>query len=55
MLYYDYYHDFAFVQFDPASLALNLKEPTLGSSFALRPQQTVFLIGNNEREDTPSK
>ena len=51
ILYYDYYHDFAFVQFDPASIALNLKEPTLGSSFALRPQQTVFLIGNNEREE----
>jgi len=51
MLYYDYYHDFAFVQFDPSPLALDLQEATLGSSFALRPQQTVFLIGNNEREE----
>lgn len=51
LLYYDYYHDFAFIRFDPSSVALSLKEPTLGSSFDLKPQQTVLLIGNNEREE----
>lgn len=51
ILFYDYYHDFAFVQFDPSLVALTLWEPTPGSSFDLKPQQTVFLIGNNEREE----
>jgi len=51
MLYYDYYHDFAFIQFDVASVTFPLKEATLGSSFDLKPQQTVLLIGNNEREE----
>jgi S1-C subfamily serine protease len=51
ILYYDYYHDFAFIRFDPSSVTLELKEATLGSSFGLKPQQTVLLIGNNEREE----
>jgi S1-C subfamily serine protease len=38
ILYYDYYHDFSFVRFDPSSVALELKEATLGSSFDLKPQ-----------------
>jgi len=49
--YYDYYHDFAFIKFDPSTVPPPLKEATLGSSFKLKPQQTVFLIGNNEREE----
>lgn len=51
VLYYDYYHDFAFVQFDPSAVSATFKEATLGSSFDLKPQQSVFLIGNNEREE----
>ncbi|MFQ5961284.1 MAG: serine protease, partial [Candidatus Methylomirabilales bacterium] len=51
LLYYDYYHDFAFIQFDVSSVTFELQEATLGSSFDLRPQQTVVLIGNNEREE----
>ncbi len=51
LLYYDYYHDFAFIRFDPSSVALDLKAATLGSSLDLKPQQTVLLIGNNEREE----
>lgn len=51
VLYYDYYHDFAFVRFDPSSVTLPLREASLGSSFDLRSQQTVLLIGNNEREE----
>ena len=51
LLYYDYYHDFAFIQFDPSAVGLPVKEATLGSSLGLKPQQPVLLIGNNERED----
>lgn len=51
VLYYDYYHDFAFVQFDVSAVTADLQEARLGSSFALRPQQTVLLIGNNEKEE----
>jgi len=51
VLYYDYYHDFAFIQFDPSSVSLPLKEAKLGSSFDLQPQETVFLIGNNELKE----
>ncbi len=50
LFYYDYNHDFAFVRFDPSSVTVPLREATLGSSFDLKPQQTVLLIGNNERE-----
>jgi len=49
--YYDYYHDFALIKFDPSSVRLKLQEAPLGSSFNLKPQQTLFLIGNNEREE----
>lgn len=51
VLYYDYYHDFAFIQFDVSSVTFPLREATLGSSLDLQPQQNVFLIGNNEREE----
>ncbi len=51
LLYYDYYHDFAFIQFDVSSVTFKLQEAALGSSFDLRPQQSVVLIGNNEREE----
>jgi S1-C subfamily serine protease len=51
ILFYDYYHDFAFIQFDVSSVPFELKEAALGSSFDLKPQQTVLLIGNNEREE----
>lgn len=51
LLYYDYYHDFAFIQFDVSSVTFPLKAATLGSSLELKPQQTVLLIGNNEREE----
>lgn len=51
LLYYDYYHDFAFIQFDVSSVTFPLKAAKLGSSFELEPQQTVLLIGNNEREE----
>ncbi|MFQ5801548.1 MAG: trypsin-like peptidase domain-containing protein [Candidatus Methylomirabilales bacterium] len=51
VLYYDYYHDFALITFDPSAVSLTLKEAPLGSSFSLKPQQTAFLIGNNEREE----
>ena len=49
--YYDYYHDFAFIKFDPSAVPPTFKEVKLGSSFNLNAQQTVFLIGNNEREE----
>lgn len=51
LLYYDYYHDFAFIQFDVSAVTFPLKAATLGSSLELKPQQTVLLIGNNEREE----
>ncbi|MBW8057150.1 MAG: trypsin-like peptidase domain-containing protein [candidate division NC10 bacterium] len=51
LLYYDYYHDFAFIQFDASSVSLQLKQATLGSSLDLRPQEAVLLIGNNDREE----
>jgi len=51
VLYYDYYHDFGFIQFDPSSVRLKLQEASLGSSSDLKHQETVFLIGNNEREE----
>ncbi|MCZ6450508.1 MAG: trypsin-like peptidase domain-containing protein [Deltaproteobacteria bacterium] len=49
--YYDYYHDFAFIKFDPSAVSPTFKEAKLGFSLQLKPQQTVFLIGNNEREE----
>ena len=51
VLYYDYYHDFAFVQFDVSAVTTDLQEVRPGSSFALRPQQSLLLIGNNEKEE----
>jgi len=51
LLYYDYNHDFAFVRFDPSSVTVPLREAALGSAFDLKPQQSVLLIGNNEREE----
>lgn len=50
VLYYDYTHDFAFIQFDPASVSLALQEVKLGSSFDLKLQDEVLLIGNSEGE-----
>jgi S1-C subfamily serine protease len=51
LLYYDYFHDFAFIQFDVSSVTFPLNAATLGSSLELKPQQTVLLIGNNERAE----
>ncbi|MFQ5930193.1 MAG: trypsin-like peptidase domain-containing protein [Acidobacteriota bacterium] len=50
-LHYDIYHDFAFYQLDVSKLNFPLKGVQLGSSFKLREQDEVFMIGNNDGEE----
>ena len=51
VLYYDPSHDFAFIQFDVSSVNLELQQVKLGSSFDLKLQEDVLLIGNMELEE----
>lgn len=47
-LYYDAWHDFAFYKLDPKKLGFKLEQAAFGSSFKLKEQDEVFLIGNND-------
>ena len=51
VIYYDYYHDFGFIYFDPLKVSFPLQAVTFGSSFALKEYDEVLLIGNNEKEE----
>ncbi len=44
-IYYDYYHDFSIIKFDPSNL--DIKEAKIGSSLTLKDNEPLLLIGNN--------
>jgi len=48
VLHYDAHHDFAFYKVDVSRANFPLVAAELGSSFSLKEQDEVFLIGNNE-------
>jgi S1-C subfamily serine protease len=48
LLHYDAWHDFAFLSVDPSALKFPLKAAVLGDSYALKEQDDVFMIGNND-------
>ncbi|MDD5627562.1 MAG: trypsin-like peptidase domain-containing protein [Elusimicrobia bacterium] len=48
LLHYDPWHDFAFLKVEPGRLGFPLREAALGDSFALREQDDVVMIGNND-------
>lgn len=48
VLHYDAHHDFAFYKVDVSRVKFPLVAAELGSSFSLKEQDEVFLIGNNE-------
>ncbi|HOW16644.1 MAG TPA: trypsin-like peptidase domain-containing protein [bacterium] len=45
VIYYDYYHDFSIIKFDPSNL--DIKEAKIGSSLTLKHNEPLLLIGNN--------
>lgn len=51
LAYVDPWQDFAFLKVSTDGLKGALKAVKLGDSFALRPQDPVFLIGNNEAQE----
>ncbi len=51
LLHYDAWHDFALVKIDPASVDFQLREVPLGDSLALKEQEDVLLIGNNDAQE----
>ena len=48
ILHYDAFHDFGFLQYDPAKVDFEAVEAILGSAKTLAEQDPVALIGNNE-------
>lgn len=50
-LHYDAWHEFALFRIDPFSVDFPLREVRLGDSFALRQQEDVLLIGNNDAQE----
>lgn len=50
VLYYDPWHDFAFLKFDPKSLDFKPREALIGRHADLKENDELLLIGNNERE-----
>jgi S1-C subfamily serine protease len=50
MIYFDPWHDFAFVQFDPRRLSFIPQAVRLGSHQQLKENEELMLIGNNELE-----
>ncbi len=52
IVYYDYYHDFAFLKFDTTKVPSSaFSEATLSSSFTLKENDDVLLIGNNAAQE----
>ena len=49
--FYDAWHDFGFLQLDADPERPALKELKLGDSFALKEQQDVLMIGNNDAQE----
>ncbi|MBI3298381.1 MAG: trypsin-like peptidase domain-containing protein [Elusimicrobia bacterium] len=49
--YYDAWHDFAFIKLEPDPVRPALKAVALGDSFALKEQEDVLLVGNNDAQE----
>lgn len=49
--YYDAWHDFAFIKLEPDAARPPLKALTLGDSWALKEQEDVLLVGNNDVQE----
>lgn len=49
--HYDAWHDFAFLKIEPEDLGPGLKAVRFGDSWALKEQEDVLLIGNNEAQE----
>jgi S1-C subfamily serine protease len=49
--YYDPWHDFVFLKFDPAKMPPTAKAVRFGRFADLKENEDLLLIGNNERED----
>ncbi len=50
LLYYDPWHDFAFIEINPEDLSFELEEAELGSIDELDEGEEVLIIGNSSRE-----
>ncbi len=51
LVYYDAWHDFGIYKVDPAKVEMKIEAVELGSSFGLKEQDDVFMIGNNDGEE----
>lgn len=49
--FYDVWHDFAFIKLEPDPERPPLKALRLGDSFALKEQEDVLLVGNNDAQE----
>lgn len=50
-IYYDAWHDFAILQFNPKDTSFDVQEVAFGSYYDLKLGDEVLLIGNNETEE----
>jgi S1-C subfamily serine protease len=50
ILYYDPWHDFAFLQYDPKHVTARFEAVRFGKHETLQENEELLLIGNNERE-----